>query len=1287
MLYMKHFTCRSRAALVSLICGASFALAPLAALATGTVTLAWDPSPTTNDVIANYNLYYGVASGTYTNVVAAGTNLTASVSNLVEGITYYFAATAVDTNGLESDYSAEVSAMICRPPTLNSLANMSINESAGLQTVNLSGITSGSSNQVQTLVVTASSSNPSLIPAPAVSYTSPNTTGSITFTPVPYGNGSAVITVTVNNGEPTNNTSSSSFTVTVNPVNQPPTLNSLANMSINESAGLQTVNLSGITSGATNEIQTLTVTASSSNTGLIPTPTVNYASPNTTGTITFTPVPTANGSATITVTVNDGGASNNIVSRTFTVTVNPVNQPPTLNSLANLNINENAGQQTVNLAGITSGASNQVQTLVVTASSSNTGLIPTPTVNYTSPNTTGSITFTPVTYSYGSATITVTVNNGGASNNIVTQSFTVTVNPVNQPPTLNSLANVNINENAGLQTVNLSGITSGASNQVQTLAVTASSSNPSLIPTPTVNYTSPNTTGSITFIPVTYGYGSATITVTVNNGGASNNIVSRTFTVTVNPVNQPPTLNSLANVNINENAGQQTVNLSGITSGASNQVQTLVVTASSSNTGLIPTPTVSYTSPNTTGSITFTPVTYGYGSATITVTVNNGGASNNVVTQSFTVTVNPVNQPPTLNSLANMNINENAGLQTVNLSGITSGASNQVQTLVVTASSSNTGLIPTPTVNYTSPNTTGSITFTPVTYSYGSATITVTVNNGGASNNIVTQSFTVTVNPVNQPPTLNSLANLSINENAGLQTVNLSGITSGASNEVQTLTVTASSSNTGLIPTPTVNYTSPNTTGSITFTPVPNAFGSAIITVTVNDGGTSNNVVSCTFSVIINPVNQAPTLDPLANVTINENAGLQTVSLTGISSGATNQVQPLVINASSSNPGLIPNPTVNYTSPNTSGSITFAPVTFGFGSAIVTVTVNNGGVSNNIISRAFTVTVNPVNQPPTLNSLANLNINENAGLQTVNLSGITSGASNEVQTLTVTASSSNPSLIPTPTVNYTSPNTTGSITFTPVAYANGSAVITVTVNDGGASNNIVTQSFTVTVNPVNQPPTLNSLANLNINENAGQQTVNLSGITSGASNEVQTLTVTASSSNTGLIPTPTVTYTSPNTTGTLTFTPVASAYGTANISVTVNDGGLSNNIVTRSFTVTVNQVDSPPTISSITNLVIAMNTSTPAIPFTINDLETPASSLTLSGSSDNTNLVAVAGIVFGGSDSDRTVTVTPATNQIGVANITITVSDGITNASSVFQLSVRMRPAAPGELRLVSTGP
>jgi hypothetical protein len=430
--------------------------------------------------------------------------------------------------------------------------------------------------------------------------------------------------------------------------------------------------------------------------------------------------------------------------------------------------------------------------------------------------------------------------------------------------------------------------------------------------------------------------------------------------------------------------------------------------------------------------------------------------------------------------------------------------------------------------------------------------------------------------------------------------------------------------------------------------------------------------------------NAPPTLDALASVTINENAALQFVNLSGISSGSANETQTLTVTATSSNTGLIPNPTVTYTSANTTGSIAFTPVAYAFGSATITVTVNDGGTTSNTVSQSFTVTVNPVNQPPTLNALANMSLNENAPLQAVTLSGISSGAANESQALTVTATSSNTGLIPKPSVAYTSANTTGSISFTPVAYGFGSSTITVTVNDGGATNNIVSRSFIVTVNPVNQPPTLNALPDMVINENAASQVVNLSGISSGAPNESQSLIVNASSSNTGLIPNPTVAYSSPNPAGSISFAPLANAYGSAVITVTVNDGGASNNIVSRSFAVTVDQ---PPTISAITDRVIAVGTSTPAIPFTIGDPDTSVYSLTLSASSSNLSLVPNANIVLGGYGGYRAVTVTPIAGQAGVATITLTVSDGYATASSAFQLSVRPRPAPPGSLHIAQALP
>ena len=69
------------------------------------VILAWDANPEVD--IANYRLSYGTSTGSYPIVIDAGQNLEVSVPNLVEGITYYFAVSAVNTAGLQSRYSTE----------------------------------------------------------------------------------------------------------------------------------------------------------------------------------------------------------------------------------------------------------------------------------------------------------------------------------------------------------------------------------------------------------------------------------------------------------------------------------------------------------------------------------------------------------------------------------------------------------------------------------------------------------------------------------------------------------------------------------------------------------------------------------------------------------------------------------------------------------------------------------------------------------------------------------------------------------------------------------------------------------------------------------------------------------------------------------------------------------------------------------------------------------------------------------------------------------------------------
>jgi hypothetical protein len=296
------------------------------------ITLGWKASPDTN--VIGYNVYYGVASGTYTNLVDAGAATSVTIHGLVSGIIYYFAATSYDNVGLEGLFSPETSYTVPfpvpnQPPTIDPIADVSIAENSGVYTVSLAGISCGATDEVQTLSIAVTSSDLNLIPNPAVSYASPNSMGTLTFTPAPNAVGSATIFVTVNDGGISNNTIVRSFTVTINEVMAPPTLDPIANVVIEQHSETQTINLSGISSGA-NAGQKLSITAISSDLTIIPSPTVSYSSPSPTATLMFTPAANAFGAVTITVTLDNGLPTNNTTVRSFTITVDQVSSPPML---------------------------------------------------------------------------------------------------------------------------------------------------------------------------------------------------------------------------------------------------------------------------------------------------------------------------------------------------------------------------------------------------------------------------------------------------------------------------------------------------------------------------------------------------------------------------------------------------------------------------------------------------------------------------------------------------------------------------------------------------------------------------------------------------------------------------------------------------------------------------------------------------------------------------------------------------------------------------------------------
>ncbi len=99
-------TATRRVALFVLLLGGLVVATSSSVLGSQSVTLAWNP--VTNANVASYKIYYGSASGNYTNVTSVGNVTNATISGLTEGATYYFATTTLDTSGLESVYSSEL---------------------------------------------------------------------------------------------------------------------------------------------------------------------------------------------------------------------------------------------------------------------------------------------------------------------------------------------------------------------------------------------------------------------------------------------------------------------------------------------------------------------------------------------------------------------------------------------------------------------------------------------------------------------------------------------------------------------------------------------------------------------------------------------------------------------------------------------------------------------------------------------------------------------------------------------------------------------------------------------------------------------------------------------------------------------------------------------------------------------------------------------------------------------------------------------------------------------------
>ncbi len=261
---------------------------------------------------------------------------------------------------------------------------------------------------------------------------------------------------------------------------------------------------------------------------------------------------------------------------------------------------------------------------------------------------------------------------------------------------------------------------------------------------------------------------------------------------------------------------------------------------------------------------------------TIRFVVNDGALGSNLATKLVSVTA--VNEAPTLTSvspLTGATEDTSFTIAYADLAAAANAADLDGDVLSFRIAAVSTGMLAKDGVPVTAGVTTlgvgESLVWTPTLAANGTLNAFTVVAYDGALASATPVQVTVTVAAVNDTPTLDAIANpAAIHEDAGAQTINLSGISAGGG-ESQTLTVTATSDNTALIPNPVVTYTSPNATGSLAYTPVANANGTATITITVQDsGGTANgafDTLTRTFTIDVTPVNDAPTLNAITTLT------------------------------------------------------------------------------------------------------------------------------------------------------------------------------------------------------------------------------------------------------------------------------------------------------------------------------------------------------------------------------------------------------------------------------------
>jgi hypothetical protein len=651
--------------------------------------------------------------------------------------------------------------------------------------------------------------------------------------------------------------------------------------------------------------------------------------------------------------------------------------------------------------------------------------------------------------------------------------------------------------------------------------------------------------------------------------------------------------------------------------------------------------------------ISITPAAGVTGSTTISLSVSNGTKTTST---SFELNVSAPNTAPVISPVQSQALE--MGSPSSAIPFLVSDAESPAANLVVTAVISDPSLIDAAGLSFSGLDSNRALTITPIAGKTGTATVTLVVSDGALSSST---NFTVTVSPRNTPPTITGIGSRSVT--MGTTTAAIEFFLDDALTPVDDLVVTVASSNTSLVPNSGLSLGGSGAGRWLKATPVAGQTGTSTITVSVSDGELSS---STSFVLAVTVPNTAPRLVSPSNrsTVIGRSSGAIEFTV----DDAETPAGSLTVTALSSNQTLLSNQNIVLGGSGETRTITLMPSSNQMGSVSVTLAVSDGSL---VTTGSFVLTITAQSTAPRISDLTNLTTAMNGN---VGLAFTVSDAETAPGSLTVTAISQNTVLVPVSNIVFGGNGANRTAIITPATDRSGTAVITFRVSDGALSS---TASFMLIVKAPGNVPTISRLYNRILDANTGTGPIPF--VVTDLDTPASGVSVTARSSNPSLVPDGNIVLGGGGDSRSVSVTPLPSQTGNAMITLTASDGLNSSSA---SFFVTVYPVNAAPILSELGDRTIVANGVPEVIGFTLTDADSPPASLVVKGSSSNQGLLPDTSIVFSGEGSNRTLTVTPASGQVGVSTVTVTASDGNLTSSRSFVLTVSSdgtKPPPSGE--------